>query len=77
MFNITLDELEIFYKFCYNRVDYDMFHKIMKKKYSDDNYIMDKWSLFSRDQIGFIISRKEEVLFDEIVNEIKRIGYRG
>jgi hypothetical protein len=74
---MSYEELEVLYKFCYNRMNYDLFHKIMKQRYADDGYIEEKWGLFRNDYFGFIVSRGETVLFDGIVKEINRINYKG
>jgi hypothetical protein len=74
---MSYKELDILYKFCYNRMDYSMFQRMMKLKYSDVGYIAEKWPLFKKDQIGFIISRGEKVLFDSIVDEINKTNYKG
>lgn len=78
MKEIDYESLDIFYKFCVNRIGYEEFLKLMLKIYpGSEGYIFNLWDKFYNDPIGFIISRGETKLFDLIQNEIINKGYRG
>ena len=71
------EELELFYKYCYNRINYEEFEEIMMEIYFNKNYIEPLWKDFQNNMIGFIISRNEKVLFYRIIRKIKIENYKG
>jgi hypothetical protein len=76
--SLSYEDLELFYKFCINRVDYSFFKKIMMDVYpGSEKYVDDKWPAFRNDPIGFIIGRREIELFSMISGAIEEIGYEG
>ena len=71
------DDLRIVAKFCWNQIDEEMFIKMMNKRYHDTDYVKGKWREFVDNHIMFIIARDERELYQEILDEIKRINYKG
>lgn len=77
MNEFSFEGLNVFAKFCWNQVDEEMFAEMMKPKYHDAGYIREKWLAFYKDPFMFIIAREERVLYQNILDEIKRTGYNG
>jgi len=72
------DDLEVFYKFCVNRINYDIFEDIMMDIYpGSERYIEDKWPTFRNSPVMFIVSRGEKRLFDTIMKMIEDADYKG
>ncbi len=75
---LSYEDLDVFYKFCVNRVGYDLFKHMMLDIYPDSGeYVEDKWPGFRDDPIGFIIRRGEIKLFSMIIGRIEEIEYKG
>ena len=75
--NMTFEELDLFYKFCYNQIDFNKFVEFMTEVYPDKHYVIPLWDDFSKNLIGFIIGRKETHLFNRIWEEIIKTKYTG
>ena len=75
---LTYTDLNIFYKFVYNRVDYAMFSEAIKASvpHAQDSYISEKWDSYKSDMIGFLATFEEET-FNFLRDEITKRGYRG
>jgi len=72
------NEINIIQKFCDNRVDLDLFIKLMSVAYGDDkSYIEGKWILFKNNPIQFITSRAEKDLYNGICHIIKETDYKA
>jgi hypothetical protein len=74
---MNYDELNVFIKYCSNRVNYDKFLELMLPKYNDEIYIDSLWPKFRDNSAMFIISRSETELFDGIQREIQETNYKG
>lgn len=75
---MEFEKLDIFYKYCVNRVTYDMFIGMMLEIYpGSTSYVKNKWEEYIRNPVGFIISRHERKLFEAIQQEMKRVDYKG
>jgi len=73
--NLEMKEMRLLWLFCLNRITYDKFLEL--KEVNDEIYFVDLWSSFIKDPIGFILSRDEKTLFENILKEIKEINYKG
>jgi uncharacterized membrane protein YvbJ len=71
------DELNVFIKYCSNRVNYDKFLELMLPRYNDENYIDSLWPMFRENPAMFIISRNETKLFEGIQKELIDTNYKG
>ena len=75
---IEFNELDVFYKFCVNRVTYDMYLTMMNSIYpGPSKYVEDLWGAFIINPIGFIVGRREVQLFDMIIGLINESDYKG
>lgn len=75
---MVFNEVNVFYKFCVNRVSYSEFMKMMQDIYpGPSSYAENLWPSFRDNPIGFIVSRSERTLFDTIQDDIKKRGYKG
>lgn len=78
MKEIDYKSLDILYKFCVNKIDYETFLELMLKIYpGSKGYIFNLWNKFYNDPIGFIISREEKKMLELIQNEINDKRYKG
>ena len=74
---MTFNELNIFAKFCFNRVSEDTFEEMMMPRYNDEMYIYKLWPSFRTEPMMFITSRNETELFDAICKKIEETNYKG
>jgi len=75
---MQFSDLNVFYKYCVNRINYDMFKRIMMDLYpGSEGYVEDKWPAFRDSPVMFIVSRGEEKMFDLIVEMIESEDYKG
>jgi len=75
---MSMIDLTIFYKFCVNRMNYDLFRKMMLIK--DDyveKYMEEKYIEFRGDPIRFIVSREDHEILRMINYEISESDYKG
>lgn len=72
---MDFDQLNRLQKFLDNRVDFDMFKKIMSEIYTGDDYIAELWGQFRANHVSFITSRSEKVFFEAISSHMDEIGY--
>jgi hypothetical protein len=75
--DIILKDLNTFQKYCDNRMNWNEFKNGMLLSYSDENYIENLWSDFTKNPTRFITSRSEDVLFNYIVEQILVLNYKG
>lgn len=78
--SLVLDyqDMMVFYKFCVNRVTYDLFKDMMMGLYpGSEKYVEDKWPSFRNDPMGFIVGRGEKDMFSLIVGSINELNYKG
>lgn len=71
------EKLRLFVLYTHNRVDYDLFKEIMEQEYSGEGYIMEKWTMFQRNPLAFIVARDDWFLYDAIMERIEKEGYQG
>ncbi len=75
---LSYEDLNVFYKFCANRINYNIFKHMMMDIYpGSEKYVEDKWPAFRNDPIGFIIGRGEIKLFSMITGLIDESDYKG
>jgi hypothetical protein len=74
---LDFNELQIFQKFLYNRVDYQLFLEAMKTVYDDENYIKPLWDEFTKGHIKFLTSRNEVQVFNYFISLINEMDYKG
>ena len=72
------EELNIIYKYLYNKVSYDEFSQALKAvvPHAEDIYIDEKWELYKRDMGGFLATFDKE-FFNAIIKQIEESGYKG
>ena len=69
-------ELDTLQKFCYNKVDYYFFQKIMMNVSTSEYYLEEAFQRFKNNPIGFLMDGHREQ-FELIVSRIETIGYKG
>jgi hypothetical protein len=74
---IDFNSLNLFVKYCSNRIDIDKFIELMLKKHQSKHYIENLWNDFVKNPLMFITSRNETELFDNIQKEIIKLNYKG
>ena len=71
---MEFNNLEKFYKYCYNQINYKKFIEL--SGYKDDYYAEDLWEEFKTNPIRFIVNRKEIDFFNNIQKLIKKENYK-
>jgi hypothetical protein len=69
-------ELDVLQKFCYNKVDYYYFKKIMVNISTNEYYLEEAFFEFRKNEIKFLMDGHREQ-FELIVSRIGTIGYEG
>ena len=76
--SLHYSDVNLFYKYCVNRIRYDDFLEIMMEIHTgSEKYVEDKWPSFRDDPFKFIVSRSEEELFNIISDKIIKTKYKG
>ena len=86
-----LEQINVFYKFLYNKVDYSLFKELFTSAYTkgirylegyetkttlSEDYLKQKWKEFNEgDLCGFVIKYPEFAY--QVLNEIERSNYNG
>ena len=73
---IEFDDIKIFQKFLFNRVDYKLFSEAISIISTDDGYINEKWEKFKKNQIGFLVDFDSNV-FKFLLCEMYSLDYKG
>jgi hypothetical protein len=75
---MSIADLFLFYRFCHNRVDFDMFRKLFDKNgHHMESYTMGKYKDFKGDYVGFIVTGGEVELAEGIKQAILDSKYKG
>ena len=75
---IDMNELNVFQKYCDNRVNLDEFEAMMTEIYPHGGaYVTEKWPAFTANPVRFITSRRETALLNMIADNISDEGYIG
>ena len=74
---MSYKDLQIFYKYLYNKMDLYNFSVMMKDTIhaTDNKYIEEKWQAFQRDLFGFII--QDISFFNWVKEQIFLEDYKG
>jgi len=75
---IEHEQLSLLYKFVYNVMDYKMFALLLEQSVGllSHSYCEEKWDLFKKDMIGFLVAYDSNFLHT-INLEIIRLKYEG
>ena len=74
---MNFKEFQIFFKYLYNRINYDDFASIIAKEYGANHeaYITEEWESFQHNMIAYVGSREQ--VFNNISKRIKDANYKG
>ena len=79
MLDLNIHDLNIFQKYCDNRINKDMFIEYLKEDIPNvsQSYADEKWANFSMNQVRFITSRNAENMLKRILKDIEKLNYDG
>ena len=65
--------------YLYNRVDYEKFFQLFQETFGNvsNAYVKEKWELFKRGPVDFLLTFRNKKFFDNVQKHIKNENYEG
>jgi len=73
--NMEHEDFKLIALYCYNQMDIEKFEEAISYISNDDGYIAEKWSLFKRDMMSFLMQYKG--VYNYICRQIEETDYKG